>query len=89
MTVMRLGKDGKLAIPPEILDHYGWDEGTEIELIEADGQLLLRRRSDGFYRSPFADDGRLSTREWLEKHAGTTDSGLTTDEIMHMTRGDD
>ena len=69
---------GQVTIPKRVRDVLGIKPGDEIEFRGgASGELILKRVSDEPYVSPFA------------RFRGTATAGLTTDEIMAMTRGED
>lgn len=44
MATTRLSSKGQLIIPKEVRDRHGWRAGTELEVEERDGVVLLRRR---------------------------------------------
>lgn len=86
MVAVRLDNKGNIQIPEDIRRRHGWCEGTEYQVIDRDGRLtLVPMHGNG---TPAPDDP-LSTREFLERHAGSADGGLTTEELMAMTRSDD
>jgi AbrB family looped-hinge helix DNA binding protein len=68
---------GQVTVPKRIRDYLGLKPGREIEFVAiARGDVLLKpvgRRP----KSPF------------DKVRGSATAGLTTDEIMRMTRGED
>lgn len=69
---------GKYKIPPEVRDRLGFVPGTEIELQIVGEKLEIRKKA------------RTSgIKQWIERVKGTSTSGMTTDEIMQLTRGDD
>ena len=72
---------GQVTIPKPIRDRLGLSPGSEVEFaIEADGRVLLRKAGQGDAAAP----GRLAR---LRPAAGW--NGMTTDEIMKLTRGED
>ena len=85
---VEIEQGGQLTLLPEVLQSLDWPVGTALEVAQAGGKVILRPRSDGACPSPFADDGTLSTRQWLLKHAGAARTRMTTDEFMYLTRGD-
>ena len=42
MTIARLSTKGQLVIPAALREKLGWEAGTEVEVIEADGEIVLR-----------------------------------------------
>lgn len=91
MTIRtRIGSDGRLTLPAELRRRLGWQAGTEVELRETGGRLVVHPSHRGLDpQGRDAGDDDLSLREFLERHAGSATSGLSTDEIMSMTRGED
>jgi antitoxin PrlF len=72
---MNVTSKGQVTIPAEIRRRYRIDEHTEVDFVcEEDTILLIPRR-------------RKADR--FEKAAGKADAGLSTEEIMRMTRGSD
>jgi len=52
---------------------------TEVEFVEEAGTVVVRK----------AEGGNRQAREWVRRYRGTADAGMTTDEIMRLTRGED
>jgi antitoxin PrlF len=70
---------GQVTIPKRIRDHLGVAAGSAVQFeIAAGGEVVLR--CAGKITAPSSRFDRL---------LGTATAGLTTDEIMAMTRGDD
>jgi AbrB family looped-hinge helix DNA binding protein len=76
---MKITADGQITIPKELRDKYGLHPDTEVELLDADGEMILRRAQPE--DEPFP--------AWVRRMAGSTKGKLTTDQIMEMTRGED
>lgn len=76
---MRITADGQVTIPQEIRERLGLLPDTEVELDVVDDWVRVRRT-----RTPAA-------HVWaaIEHMRGRATSGLSTDEIMAMTRGDE
>ena len=74
---MRITSKGQVTIPQHIRERYGFMPETEVDFVERDGMVVLEtvlgRRPDA------ADNFVASLR-------GSARSGLTTDEIMRLTR---
>jgi AbrB family looped-hinge helix DNA binding protein len=69
---------GQVTVPKNIRDHLGIGPGTRIAFcVEADGRVTLRRAEEPVARPGF------------ERFIGIAGGGLTTDEVMGMTRGSD
>lgn len=75
---MRVTSKGQITIPKEIRDEFGIRPESEVEWEVVEGVITLRK-------SP----NRSRIREALERMRGSATSGMTTDEIMKLTRGDD
>lgn len=77
---MRVTSKGQVTIPIEIRDQLGITPGTEVEFEVEDGAVRLRPKGGG-------------VREWLERveqnRGRWATTGMTTDEIMALTRGED
>lgn len=72
---MRVTEKGQVTIPLEIRRSLGIEPGTEVEFILEDDSVRLRRVAHA-----------EAVREQLQKYAGTADSGLSTEEILSLTR---
>lgn len=75
---MRVTSKGQVTIPQAVRHRLGIEPGDEVEFSVRGDHAELRRAG--------ADD-RIET--FLAAIRGSATSGLTTDEIMRMTRGDD
>ena len=81
---MRVTSKGQVTIPLEIRRRTGFLPGTDVAVV-MDGDVVRIVRAE--------PDEQDSTRrvaefdDWLDKVRGTGTSGLSTDEIMEMTRG--
>lgn len=43
LDIVHIDDDGRLVIPPEVLQRMGWAEGQRLELrVDSEGQLALR-----------------------------------------------
>jgi AbrB family looped-hinge helix DNA binding protein len=76
---MRITTKGQVTIPQGIRERNGFLPHTEVEFVEEKGTVVLRK----------ADGGNRQAREWVRRYRGTADAGMTTDEIMRLTRGED
>ena len=71
-------RKGQVTIPKPVRDRLGISPGSKVDFEFAeDGRAFLRRAG-----SPAVKPSRF------ERVRGTATSGLTTDEIMALTRGD-
>jgi len=76
---MRITSKGQVTIPQEIRERFGFVPHTEIDFVVEDGVLVLCKAR--------GENDRM--RAWTEKHRGSADIKMTTDEIMALTRGED
>jgi len=76
---MRISSRGQVTIPQDIRERFGFLPHTEVEFVEATGAVVLRKGKVGDRQS----------REWVRRYRGSLKGGLTTDELMRLTRGDD
>lgn len=75
---MRVTDEGQVTIPPAIREAAGLRPGTEVEFrLDPDGGVRLVRGAEAA-----AHIDQVLARMW-----GSATTGLTTDEIMEMTRG--
>ena len=81
---MRITSKGQVTIPKPIRDQAGITPGTELDMTYRDGKVVIEKVAFG---EAAKRRRRREAEEWLAKVRGTGDSGLTTDEIMEMTRG--
>ena len=69
--------DGRIRLPPEVQDALGLRPGTPVEFeVREAGQVVIRRGAD------------VPIEERLRRVSGTATGGLTTDEVMAITRGE-
>jgi AbrB family looped-hinge helix DNA binding protein len=78
---MKITSKGQVTIPKEIRDGFGFMPGTEVEFIEDNGEIRIRKVAGGSNRGK-------EIVEHLRRASGGTNR-LTTEEIMRMTRGED
>ena len=76
---MRVTSRGQVTIPRHIRERYGFLPHTEVELVEEAGTVVLRK----------GKGSSRQAREWIRRYRGSLKGGLTTDELMRLTRGDD
>lgn len=77
---MRITSKGQVTIPQDLRNKAGLLPLTEVAF-ELDGKAVRIKpapRKKGASRSP----------EWIERMKGAGDSGMTTDQIMALTRGE-
>jgi AbrB family looped-hinge helix DNA binding protein len=81
---MRITSKGQITIPKAVRERAGITEATDLDVIYENGKVVVEKVA--------ATDAERQRRareikEWIERFRGTADNGLTTDEIMEMTRG--
>jgi AbrB family looped-hinge helix DNA binding protein len=79
---MKVTVKGQITIPLALRERFGLRPGTEVEFDATEGVLQVKpRKQAGRSARPFD--------RWIAKASGSAKPGMTTDEIMTMTRGDD
>ena len=58
---------------------FGLLPHTEVEFV-VEGDVVVVRK---------ADTGSSRAREWIRRFRGSADAGMSTDELMRLTRGED
>jgi bifunctional DNA-binding transcriptional regulator/antitoxin component of YhaV-PrlF toxin-antitoxin module len=75
---MRMTSEGQVTIPRELRERYALGPGAEVEVVpNADGALVR----------PVVDAGAGS--RLVAQLRDRADGGLSADEVLRMTRGDD
>lgn len=82
---MRVTEKGQVTIPIEMREKHGINPGSEVEFVDgaSTGEVVIK------IKPREKADRRAAFRAWLDSIEGIADSGLTTDEILDMTRGPD
>ena len=84
MAAVKVNEHGQIVIPLEVRLRRGWAPGTELEVVDRGGEVAL------VPAAPPTDMPRAGTfRDHLSRFARSADSGLSTDDVMSLTRGDD
>jgi AbrB family looped-hinge helix DNA binding protein len=73
---MQVTDKGQVTIPKALRDQLGIVPGSDVEF-EAKGETLVLRKTDRGRRG----------RRLVERLRGSSDAGMSTDEIMALTRG--
>jgi AbrB family looped-hinge helix DNA binding protein len=77
---VRITSKGQVTIPQQIREKLGLLPNTEVEFtLDGDGVRVTKARRTG---------ARSRGRVIVEHMRGRGDSGMTTDEIMRLTRGE-
>jgi AbrB family looped-hinge helix DNA binding protein len=75
---MRITSKGQVTIPIEIRERFGLLPNTEVEFTESEEGVLLKK----------ASGSRRRGAALIEHMRGRATAGMTTDEIMALTRGE-
>lgn len=75
---MRITSKGQVTIPQAIRERYGLLPDTEVEFVESDGRVTLVPRASTDNDRGYRVIARLR---------GSATAGMTTDEILALTRG--
>jgi AbrB family looped-hinge helix DNA binding protein len=75
---MRLNSKGQVTIPAELRRKYHLHEGDEVEVTEENGTLRIVR----------IEDSETRGQRWVREARGTATSGMSTDELMELLRGE-
>ena len=75
---MKITTKGQVTIPQEIREQLGLLPHTEVEFEVRDGAVLLKKATGSGRRG----------RALVARMRGRADAGLSTDEIMVLTRGE-
>lgn len=75
---MRVTEKGQVTIPKELRDEFGIGAGSEVEFERGDDGIVVRKAQDRPNRG----------QQLAERLRGRGDVGMTTDEIMALTRGE-
>jgi antitoxin PrlF len=79
----RVTSKGQVTIPKKIRDYLGLKPGSEVEFtVGNNGQIVIRQR-DG--QGPAEQRKRFARA--LEQLRGSAGPGMSTDELMRLTRG--
>jgi AbrB family looped-hinge helix DNA binding protein len=77
---MRVTSKGQVTIPIELRERFGIEPGCEVEFAAQDDAIVIRRKADS----------QTSVQRHIEWMRGRGKGiGMTTDEIMALTRGED
>jgi AbrB family looped-hinge helix DNA binding protein len=78
---MKVTVKGQITIPLALRERFGLRPGTEVEFVAGEAlQVKARKASKKTDRA---------SELWLTKAAGSAKTGMSTDQIMALTRGED
>jgi AbrB family looped-hinge helix DNA binding protein len=78
---VKITSKGQVTIPKAIRDGFGFMPGTEVEFVEDNSEIRIRKVPGGSNRGKEIVDHL--------RNASGGSNRLTTEEIMRMTRGED
>ena len=76
---MKIGTDGQVTIPQEIREALGLLPDTEVELTVVEGGVLVRK----------VQEKPADAHLFFKKMRGRFKGGMSTDEVMALTRGEE
>ena len=76
---MKITSKGQVTIPQDIRERFGLLPHTEVEFVAQDNVVVLRK----------AETGNSKAREWIRTYRGSLKGGMSTDQLMRLTRGED
>jgi bifunctional DNA-binding transcriptional regulator/antitoxin component of YhaV-PrlF toxin-antitoxin module len=82
---MKVSETGEIAIPPELQEKYGFTPGTEVTVTPEQGNLTVSKATPEISR----EEKKAAIDEWLRKASGVGRSGLSTDQVLQITRGEE
>lgn len=74
---MKITTKGQVTIPIEIREKHGLWPNTEVEFIERNGQVYIKKQSQAESRG----------NRTVQTMRGKAEVGMSTDQIMKLTRG--
>ena len=76
---MKISERGQITIPKKLRDQFG---------LFPDSEVIVEPSADGLLVRP-VNSRREQVERWLDGMRGSANTGLATDEIMRLTRGED
>lgn len=73
---MKLNSKGQVTIPARLRAEFGFHEGDEVDVVQRDGQLVIVK----------VDGAPSRGQRLVERMRGRADGGLSTEELMALTR---
>ena len=73
---MHITSKGQVTIPLELREKYGFNEESEVDFVEENGRVYLRK-----------SENRKLKKNRFQKLRGIASVKMSTDEIMALTRG--
>jgi len=76
---MKISERGQITIPKKMREQYGLFPECDVIVEPTDNGVLVRP----------VNSRREQVEQWLAEMRGSANTGLSTDEIMRLTRGED
>jgi AbrB family looped-hinge helix DNA binding protein len=76
---MRITSKGQITIPAFLREQYGLLPHSEVEVVESEHGVLIRKRTSSYQRG----------EKLIQHMVGRSTVKMSTDEIMRLSRGDD
>jgi AbrB family looped-hinge helix DNA binding protein len=80
---MKVTDKGQVTIPAALRERYGLLPGTEVEIVAAGTGIQVKPSKRASKTKSSAFD------QWLSKASGSAKTGMSTDQILAATRGED
>jgi AbrB family looped-hinge helix DNA binding protein len=77
---MKLTSKGQVTIPQRLRKKFGLFPATEVSFEESGDGVLIK---------PAASSRRRQAERWIKRARGSATAKVTTDQILHLTRGED
>ena len=81
-SAMKVTVKGQITIPLALRERFGLRPGTEVEFVASEAGLQVKPR-------PEKGEATSAFDRWLAHAEGSARPGMSTDEIMALTRGED
>jgi AbrB family looped-hinge helix DNA binding protein len=76
---MRLTSKGQVTIPHSLREQFGLLPDMEVQFEASDGGVLIK---------PAVAHRRRQVQSWLRRARGSSTAGLSTEQLMRLTRGE-
>jgi AbrB family looped-hinge helix DNA binding protein len=81
---MRVTSKGQVTIPKHLRQRTGIGPGADVDFVEKNGEVVVRRTATGRRRGPPAD----AFADYLDRVTGIVHLGMSSDEFMELLRGE-
>jgi AbrB family looped-hinge helix DNA binding protein len=76
---MRITTKGQVTIPQSIREQFGFRPHSEVDFVVVADHVELRAA---------VNPRRARMEQWIKQYRGSLKGGMTTDELMQLTRGE-